>query len=156
MFCTLNVSWRWVWVVPTSVVIRKVCVPSSRIRVLMGRLVGKLVRLDRPRAIEHASYLKALPALLWDYLLTPDLSDRRKRVQALMELLDQQPMAVVERAVASALEYKRTDVASLLAFAAHAADQGAPAPVEEPWTPSEVAQWQANLGDYDRLVTNHG
>lgn len=108
----------------------------------------------RPRAIEHAAYLKALSTPIRQYLLASELSQRRKRIEAMVEVLRQHPIEAAEQAAQTALQTGRVDSASLKAFASFAADPGAPAPLDEPWTPGEVAAWTADLSAYDRLVMN--
>lgn len=108
----------------------------------------------RPRAIEHASYLKALPPVIREYLLPSDLSERRERVRAMIDVLTEHRLEVAVQAVDAAQKAGRTDYASLMAFASYAADTGTPAPFDEPWTPAEVAQWEADLDAYNRLVVS--
>jgi hypothetical protein len=57
------------------------------------------------------------------------------------------------------LEYSKTHSSSLKIFAALQADEliQKQTLIEEPWTSSEVAQWQPDLFIYDRLgVIGHG
>ena len=42
----------------------------------------------RPRAIERASYLQALPEAVKEYLLAAELKERPERVRAVLELLE--------------------------------------------------------------------
>lgn len=110
----------------------------------------------RPRAIEYASYLKALPQGIKDYLIVSDLCERRKRIETMVCVLRDYSVDIAVVATGNALQYNRTDKASVLSFAAYADDVEGPLPIDEPWTPGEVAQWSADLGAYDRLVMSRG
>ena len=62
-------------------------------------------------------------------------------------------------AAKQALTYDRTGINSLRMLAARQASAQIPesVPLDEPWTPSEVAQWQPDLSMYDLLgVANRG
>ncbi len=110
--------------------------------------------IRRPRAAERAVYLRALPDSVKDYILSAkDLKERRQRIIAAVEVLRQHPLDIVVLAVEKALEYGRTDINSLRVFAAAQAGAQMPGavPLEEPWTPSEVAEWQPDLSIYDAL-----
>jgi len=110
--------------------------------------------IQKPRAMERAVYLKALPDSIKDYFLsTTDLGDRKNRIKAMVDVLGRYPLEVAERAATSSLQYGRTDGASLKTFAAHEAGalNPEPLPFKEPWTPSDVAQWQPDLSVYDLL-----
>jgi len=109
----------------------------------------------RPRALEYATYLKALPKQIKKFLLVPDLGERRKRIATMIDALREFPLEAVVTAATNATEYGRADRASVFTFAASAAEADSPVPLQEPWTPSEVAQWQPNFDDYDRLVVGH-
>ena len=115
--------------------------------------------INRPRAAERAVYLRALPDTLKTYILSaPDLKERRQRIMAAVTVLRQYPLGVAVKAAKQALDYGRTDINSLRMFAAlqAGASTPTPSPIEEPWTPSEVAQWQPDLSIYDLLgVTGH-
>lgn len=110
----------------------------------------------RPRALEHATYLKALPQDVRAFLLVPELGERRQRIRTMIDVLETFPLEAAVIAARDAMTHDRTDRASVVTFAARAADVNVPPPLEEPWTPSEVAQWTVDLGDYDRLVMSHG
>ena len=110
--------------------------------------------IQRPRAVEGAVYLKALPDRLKEYFLsTTHLGERRHRISAMVHVLGQYPLEVAEKAAANSLRYGKTDGASLKTFAAYEAGvlNPDPLPFKEPWTPSEVAQWQPDLSAYDLL-----
>lgn len=116
--------------------------------------------INRPRAVERAVYLKALPDCIKDYLLSArDLKERRQRIKAMVGILRQHPLDIAIKAAGLALSYGKTDEGSLKAFAAYEEDvlNADPIPLKEPWTPSEVAQWQPDLSIYDQLgVVSHG
>jgi len=116
--------------------------------------------IKRPRAVERAVYLKALPDCIKDYLLSAgDLKERRQRIKAMVGILRQYPLDIAMKAAELALSYSKTDEGSLKAFASYEQDalNTDPIPLKEPWTPSEVAQWQPDLSIYDQLgVVNHG
>ena len=116
--------------------------------------------ITKPRAAERAVCLKALPDVIEEYILTAaDLKERRQRIIAMVEILRQYPLDVAVKTARTALEYGKTDISSLKIFAAHQAGEliRVSEPIEEPWTPSEVAQWQPDLSIYDRLgVIGHG
>lgn len=110
--------------------------------------------IRRPRAVERAVYLKALPDCIKDYFLsTEDLKERRQRIKAMVDVLRQYPLNIAIKAAELALSYGKTNEGSLKTFAAYeeGAFDTAPTPLEEPWTPSEVAQWQPDLSIYDLL-----
>jgi transposase len=115
--------------------------------------------INRPRAAERAVYLRALPDTLKTYILSaPDLKERRQRIIAAIAVLRQYPLGVAVKAAKQALDYGQTDINSLRMFAAlqAGASTPTPGPIEEPWTPSEVTQWQPDLSIYDLLgVTGH-
>ena len=109
--------------------------------------------MKRPRAVERAVYLRPLPENIKEFFLsTTNLCERRDRIKAMVDVLREYPR-VAERAAANIIQCGKTDEASLKDFAAYEA--GAidfePIPLKEPWTPSDVAQWQPDLSAYDLL-----
>lgn len=109
--------------------------------------------IRRPRAAERATYLSALPEIIKQYLLVSDLKERRERIKAMVELLREYPLEIAIEAVSHSLDYKRTDAASLKAFASYSAGlliKTRP-PLEEPWTPTDLVSWQPDLASYDQL-----
>lgn len=116
--------------------------------------------IQRPRAAERAVYLKALPDSIKEYILSAtDLKERRQRIIATVTVLREHPLDIVILAAKQALEFGRTDTNSLKMFAARQASArtGEQMPLEEPYTPSEVAEWHPDLSIYDRLgVATHG
>ncbi len=116
--------------------------------------------IQRPRAAERAVYLRALPDSIKDYILSAtDLKERRQRIIAIVDILRQHPLEIAVMAAKQALTYDRTGINSLRMLAARQASAQIPesVPLDEPWTPSEVAQWQPDLSMYDLLgVANRG
>ncbi len=115
--------------------------------------------IRRPRAAERAVYLRALPDSIKDYILSAqDLKERRQRIIAAVEILRYHSLDIVISAAEKALEYDRTDINSLRVFAAGQANAQIPnlTPLDEPWTPDEVARWKPDLTIYDSLgVAGH-
>lgn len=116
--------------------------------------------INRPRAAERAVYLRALPDALKTYILSaPTLKERRQRIIAVVTILREYSLDIAVKAAEQAVSDGRTDVNSLRMLAALFASTAAaePSPLEEPWTPSEVAQWRPDLSIYDLLgVEAHG
>ncbi len=110
---------------------------------------------NKPRAIEYATYLKNLPPVLRQYLLTPDLSDRRRRLQSLISLLREHPLTQVEKVVAIGLESDRTEYAALKSIILHLTDQKT-SPLLESYTPRQVTDWKPNLRAYNSLLQEVG
>ena len=107
---------------------------------------------NKPRGIEQASHLKALPQPIKEFLLPQELSERRQRVQAVIALLETYDLDMVQRILEQAAAY---DVASLeelrmLGELLHAADTQAP--LQEQWSPLNTVDWNPNLGAYDELT----
>ncbi len=115
--------------------------------------------IQRPRAAERAVYLRALPDSIKDYILsTEDLRERRQRIIATVDILRHFSLDIAVLATEKALEYGRTDINSLRVFAAGQANAQIPdlAPLDESWTPSQVAEWRPDLSIYDSLgVASH-
>lgn len=107
---------------------------------------------NKPRAIEHATYLKALPQIIRKYLLSDKLSQRRERIKILLKLLDDYKISEIKKGIKKALESSKTapgDIEAILHY------QSTPdknkAPIEESWTPGSVINWQPGLTDYNEL-----
>jgi transposase len=110
--------------------------------------------INRPRAVERAVYLKALPVPIKSYILSAeDLKKRRQRIKTIVDILRYYPLDIVEKTAELALRHNKTDEGSLKAIAAYEQDilNPTPIPFKEPWTPSEVAQWQPDLSIYDQI-----
>ncbi|MFW6389880.1 MAG: IS21 family transposase [Halanaerobiales bacterium] len=107
---------------------------------------------NKPRAIEHATYLKALPEVVKKYLLADKLSSRRKRIKIIIELLNDYSISNIKEAVSKALETSKTaleDLKAILYYQSTPKDNKEP--VEESWTPEDVVNWQPGLTDYNEL-----
>jgi len=79
----------------------------------------------KPRAIEQATYLKALPAATKEYLLPEDLTARRKRIKVLIELLEDYEMSKIEKTIQTASKQNKLDKEYLKAILAYG-DQNPP------------------------------
>jgi hypothetical protein len=122
--------------------------------VFQGREIDWVKELEcyanKPRAIEHATYLKNLPPQLRQYLLAPELPERRQRVNALIGLLKAHPLKHVEQSIATGLEVGRTDYESLKSLVLRIAD--APTrPLLETYTPRAVVAMKPDLKLYSML-----
>ncbi len=111
--------------------------------------------LNKPRAIEHAAYLQALPETVKEYLLAEDISLRKKRVKVLLKLLDEHPITTIARALKEAFNRGNLDHQSLKLILGYQG-AGKPAederePLKESWTPAKVQEWQPGLKDYNEL-----
>jgi len=109
---------------------------------------------NKPRAIEQATYLKALPEQLRKFLLPTSLKERSERVRTLIALFEAGfSVEEVEKAVDLALEYGRTDLASIKATAGHGvASKAAATMLPELHTPEVVRDWRPNLDLYTLLA----
>ena len=127
---------------------------QSRKYVLEGQEIDWVKELEcyinRPRAIEHATYLKNLPPLLREYLLPHEVNERRQRVSTLIALLKEHPLKHVEQSVKLAMEVGRIDYASLKSIALRATDEPK-APILEDYTPRAVVDIKPNLSPYSAL-----
>lgn len=107
---------------------------------------------NRPRALELGTYVKALPQVLKEYLLVSDLSQRRKRIKALISLLEEYDISMVTDAVKVAIEAHNTDITSIKAFIEYKICQSKlQKPLKENWTPQQVLNWSPILDDYNKL-----
>jgi transposase len=106
----------------------------------------------KPRAIEHATYLKALPEDIRIYLLPEEFSLRKKRVKTLIKLLENYTITEINKTIATGLKEKRLTFDDLQAMLAHQTSSASHRePVDEAWTPESVRGWQPGLSDYDEL-----
>ena len=105
---------------------------------------------NKPRAIEYATYLKNLPPVLRQYLLTAELSERRQRLHSLIALLKEHQLSQVEKAVSIGLETDRTDYSALKSILLHLTEQRT-SPLLEDYTPRQVADWRPDLTVYNSL-----
>lgn len=109
----------------------------------------------KPRAVEHANCLKALPLVLRDYILDVDLHERPTRVKILVELLREHPLPLVVQVFTRARELgiEPDDLLTLRSLAAYQANSTKEniKPLLETATPSAVRSWQPNLESYSLL-----
>ena len=128
---------------------------QTRKYALEGKEIDWVAELEcyrnKPRAIEYATYLKNLPPVLMQYLLTPELTERRQRLHSLISLLREHPLKQVEKSITVGLQSIRTDYASLKSIILHLSDQKA-LPQLESYTPRQVVDWRPNLRAYDSLT----
>jgi len=94
----------------------------------------------KPRAIEQAAYLKALPAATKKYLLPEDLNIRRKRIKVLINLLKDYEMSEIEKAIQTASKQNKLEKEYLKAILAYGNQESIPK--RDPGT---------TLARYDRL-----
>ncbi len=107
---------------------------------------------NKPRAIEHATYLEALPEIIKEYLLPPELSKRRKRIKLLIDLLDDYSISEIEKAIKTGQKLPKirpSDLEGILDYQSTKQDKNKP--IEESWTPEKVVNWQPGLSDYNEL-----
>jgi len=82
--------------------------------------IGELkIFRNKPRAIEQAAYLQALPAATKEYLLPEDLTARRERIKVLISLLEDYEMSEIEKAIKSATRENKPDKEYLKAILAY-------------------------------------
>lgn len=107
---------------------------------------------NKPRAIEHATYLKALPDKIKEYLLPTELQERRKRIKILIVLLENYSITEITSVIELALETNKTTLEDLKAFLIYqTAKDPEKEPLDESWTPDDVTDWQPVLDDYNKL-----
>lgn len=112
--------------------------------------IGELkIFRNKPRAIEQAAYLKALPAATKKYLLPEDLTTRRERIKVLIDLLKDYEMSEIDEAIQTASKQNKLEEEYLKAILAYGSDDIQQKPVQ-----------QFKLSRYDQLrpegVTYHG
>src|SRR5690554_8236820 len=71
---------------------------------------------NKPRAIEHATYLKALPVKVKEYLLSDNLSTRRERIKILLTLLTDYSITEINTAISTGLNTNRTSLSDIKAI----------------------------------------
>ena len=107
---------------------------------------------NKPRAIERASYLKALPETVRGYLLSADLRQRSERVKTILSLLDDYSMPQIEKVIESAALYGRYDLGSLRALASHQQLEETSGRMKDIWTPEAMRYTEQDLTEYDMLA----
>lgn len=107
---------------------------------------------NKPRAIEQASHLKALPDVIKNFLLDEDLSERRQRIRALIALFEDHNLDTVTATVSAGLARSTTELASLRMIADVLTASASQPPLAEGWTPVSTTNWTPNLSAYDILT----
>ncbi len=116
---------------------------AAELRVLSGK----------PRAVERATYLKALPEIVRDFILGVELTRRRGRMKTLIALFEAgHGLQEIEEIVRMGLGYDVADEASLKAIAAHVTASEYGRALAEPHTPDQVRDWRPDLTRYDLLT----
>ena len=91
--------------------------------------IGELkIFKNKPRAIEQATYLQALPAATKEYLLPEDLTARRERIKVLISLLEDYEMSEIEKAIKSATRENKPDKEYLKVILAYGNQKPLPKP----------------------------
>ncbi|MFW6310729.1 MAG: hypothetical protein ACOC1K_00675 [Nanoarchaeota archaeon] len=107
---------------------------------------------NKPRAIEHATYLKALPVKIKEYLLPENLSIRRDRIKVLIKLLDDYTITEIEKAISTGLNNTRTSFSDIKAILYYQRTENrSNKPLDESFSPESVINWQPSLADYNEL-----
>jgi len=105
--------------------------------------------VHKPRAVEQATYLRALPEPVRRYIMEAPLAERPRRIQALIELFERgQSLPQVTALLSRALRLGRTDAPALKVLSGYVHQ-----PLPEPHTPAAVRNWQPDLRRYDLLAT---
>lgn len=108
--------------------------------------------INKPRAIEHATYLKALPEAIKTYLLPEELTLRKKRVKNLIKLLDDYTITEIKKVITIGFKDDTLSLSDLKAILAYkTVSRDITKPVDESWTPESVQGWQPKLSNYDEL-----
>ncbi len=107
---------------------------------------------NKPRAIEQASHLKVLPDVIKSFLLANDLSERRKRIKAVIALFENHDLATVTATVMKGLEHNITELSHLRMFADLLTVAESHPPLAESWTPASTIDWTPNLRAYNALA----
>ena len=85
----------------------------------------------KPRAIEQAAYLQALPAATKEYLLPEDLTARRERIKVLITLLEDYEMSEIDKVIKTAVEQNKTDKEYLKAILAYGNEESRQKPAQD-------------------------
>jgi transposase len=94
--------------------------------------IGELkIFKTKPRAIEQAAYLQALPAATKKYLLPEHLTTRRKRIKVLIDLLKDYEMSEIEKAIQTATRENKLDKEYLKAILATATRKACRNPITD-------------------------
>jgi len=106
---------------------------------------------NKPRAIEYATHLKALPKPIMDYLLAPQLNDRRVRVRNIITLLADYSVLEIAAVLEPYQSFEDVDLNSLKMLLSLRTAQEPAQPLSETWTPQSLSNWQPALSQYDLL-----
>jgi len=107
----------------------------------------------KPRAVERATYIKALPEALRSFILDVAVKYRRARIKALVTLFEAgYSLQEVEETVSTGLRYGVADAANLKAIAGHRAASYKRAALAEPHTPEQLRGWRPDLTRYNLLA----
>ncbi len=108
--------------------------------------------LKKPRAIEHATYIKRIPEEVRTYLLAEKLSLRKLRIEDLITLLNEYSMTEIKNVIKIGLETQRITLGDLQSMLVYQNTlEECKEPLDEPWTPENVLGWKPNLADYNDL-----
>ncbi len=108
---------------------------------------------NKPRAIEHATYLKALPEKIKQYILINELKERRNRIKIIISLLENYTISEIDEVMEIALEFNKTDIEDIKALLIyHTSKKPDKKPLEEFWTPDDILDWVPTLSDYNQLL----
>jgi len=89
--------------------------------------IGELkIFRNKPRAIEQATYLQALPAAVKKYLLPEDLTTRRERIKVLITLLGDYEMTEIEEVIQTAGKQNKLEEAYLKAMLDYGSQEKVP------------------------------
>jgi transposase len=109
------------------------------------------VFVNKPRAVEYATHVKALPAAIKEFIVEADVKERRDRIKTLVTLFEAgYGLKEVEKAVETGLGYGVAD-ASSLRLVADRNRSGGPRALPELYTPDEVRNWKPDLDRYSLL-----
>ena len=107
----------------------------------------------KPRAVERATYIKALPQSLRDFILEAEVSGRSARMKTLIALFESgYSLASITETVEAGHRYGVVDTGSLKAVAGHRTTMEKAWSIPEPHTPEQVRGWRPDLTRYDRLT----
>lgn len=111
---------------------------------------------NKPRAIENGLYLKALPENIKHFLLADQLSERRKRIKCLIELLEEQSsIEKIDAAIEQAQTYGRTDYGSIKNILSYQ-KINENRPLKPKFDVDASITWQPDLDQYNGLLGDVG
>ena len=101
----------------------------------------------KPKAIEHAVHLKALPEVIKNYLLSSEMTIRKKRIKILLSLLTDFSITEIKQVIIKAKQKNRMKVTYLKALLENQKKQSQ----DGSWKPESVADWRPPLSEYNQL-----